>query len=303
MSALADITRARLLLVLERHELTVGEMCAVVQLPQSTVSRHLKVLHDERWIAARAEGTSRRYRMAADGVDPGARRLWQVVRDQAAALPAAGEDARRLRTVLAERETKSQRFFSSAAGQWDRLRAELFGQRAELMGLLGLLDGDWAVGDLGCGTGQVSAVLAPFVGSVVAVDNSAAMLDAARERLAAAPNVEARLGDLEALPIEDASLDAAVLVLVLPYVEQPADVIAEAARVLRPAGRLLVVDMMPHGREDFRQTLGHLWQGFAEEQVRGWMDGAGLTAARYVPLPPDAAAKGPTLFAASARRS
>jgi ubiquinone/menaquinone biosynthesis C-methylase UbiE len=302
MSALADTTRARLLLVLERHELTVGEMCAVLQLPQSTVSRHLKVLQDEGWIAARAEGTSRRYRMAAEGLEPAARRLWQVVREQAAALPAAEDDARRLRTVLAERETKSQRFFSSAAGQWDRLRAELFGQRAEVVGLLGLVDDAWTVGDLGCGTGQVAAILAPFVRAVVAVDNSPAMLTAARERLKDLANVDVRAGDLEALPLDDGALDAAVLVLVLPYVEAPGDVLAEAARALRPGGRLLVVDMMPHGRDEFRQTLGHLWQGFGEEQARGWAADAGLEAVRYVPLPPDAAAKGPSLFAMVGRK-
>jgi ubiquinone/menaquinone biosynthesis C-methylase UbiE len=303
MSALADTTRARLLLVLERHELTVGEMCAVLQLPQSTVSRHLKVLQDEGWIAARAEGTSRRYRMAAEGLEPAAKRLWQVVREEAAARPAAEDDARRLRSVLAERQTKSQRFFSSAAGQWDRLRAELFGQRAEVAGLLGLLDEGWTVGDLGCGTGQVSAMLAPFVERVIAVDNSPAMLEAARARLEGSPNVEVRAGDLEALPVDEGALDAAVLVLVLPYVEEPAGVLAGAARVLRPGGRLLVVDMMPHGRDDFRQALGHLWQGFAEEQVRGWAAGAGLEALRYVPLPPDPAAKGPSLFAAAARKA
>ncbi|MDB4949856.1 MAG: hypothetical protein JWM27_2505 [Gemmatimonadetes bacterium] len=303
MSALADTTRARLLLVLERYELTVGEMCAVLQLPQSTVSRHLKVLQDEGWIAARADGTSRRYRMAADGLEPAARKLWQVVREQAAALPAAEDDARRLRTVLAERETKSQRFFSSAAGQWDRLRAELFGQRAEVVGLLGLVDDAWTVGDLGCGTGQVAAILAPFVRAVVAVDNSPAMLTAARERLKALPNVDVRAGDLEALPVDDGALDAAVLVLVLPYVEQPGGVLAEAARALRPGGRLLVVDMMPHGRDEFRQTLGHLWQGFGDEQARGWAADAGLEAVRYVPLPPDAAAKGPSLFAMVGRKA
>jgi ArsR family transcriptional regulator len=241
--------------------------------------------------------------MAGDGDDGAAQRLWRVVREQAAAIPAAAEDARRLRSVLAQRETRSQRFFSSAAGQWDRLRAELFGPRAELAGLLGLLDPSWSVGDLGCGTGQVSAALAPFVARVVAVDNSPAMLSAARERLGDAPNVELRAGDLEALPAEDGELDAALLVLVLPYVEAPGEVVAEAARVVKPGGRVLVVDMMPHGRDDFRQTLGHQWQGFGEEQVRGWMDAARLEAVRYVPLPPDPIAKGPTLFAASARRA
>ena len=299
MSALADSTRSRLLLVLERHELTVGEMCAVLQLPQSTVSRHLKTLADEGWLAQRAEGTSRRYRMISERLEPSARRLWTLVREQVAALPAAEQDVARLRSVLAQRSTRSQEFFSTAAGQWDRLRAELFGRRADLQGLLGLLDPGWAIGDLGCGTGMVSESLAPFVARVVAVDSSAAMLAAARTRLAPAKNVEVRAGELEALPIDDGELDAALLFLVLHYVAEPAAALAEARRVLRPGGRLLVIDMAPHDREEYRQTMGHVWLGFGREPLEAWTREAGFGAFRYVPLPADPAARGPTLFAAS----
>lgn len=300
MSALADSTRSRLLLVLDRHELTVGELCAVLQLPQSTVSRHLKTLSDEAWVSSRAEGTSRRYRMSADRLEPAARRLWTLVREQVSTLPAADQDAQRLRSVLAARSTRSQEFFSTAAGQWDRLREELFGRRADLMGLLGLLDPGWTVGDLGCGTGQVSASLAPFVRRVVAVDGSAAMLGAARTRLAGIDTVEVRAGELEALPVDDGELDAALLFLVLHYAAEPADALAEARRALKPGGVLLVVDMAPHDREDYRQTMGHVWLGFGGEQLEGWLRETGFGAVRYVPLPADPAAKGPTLFAARA---
>jgi ubiquinone/menaquinone biosynthesis C-methylase UbiE/DNA-binding transcriptional ArsR family regulator len=300
MSALADTTRSRLLLVLERHELTVGELCAVLQLPQSTVSRHLKLLLDEAWVASRAEGTSRRYRMPADTLDPTAARLWRLVREEAAGLAVAGHDAQRLRSVLAQRSTRSQEFFSTAAGQWDRLRAEMFGQRADLLGLLGLLDPSWVVGDLGCGTGQVSQSLAPFLHRVVAVDASAAMLSAARARLGALENVEVRAGELESLPVDDGELDAALLFLVLHYVAVPEAALAQARRALKPGGRVLVVDMMPHEREEYRQDMGHVWQGFSGERLAGWMAEAGFEGFRYVPLPPDPAAKGPTLFAASA---
>ncbi|HYJ78314.1 MAG TPA: metalloregulator ArsR/SmtB family transcription factor [Longimicrobiaceae bacterium] len=301
MSALADSTRSRLLLVLERHELTVGELCAVLQLPQSTVSRHLKLLADEEWVASRAEGTSRRYRMVADRLDPSARRLWRLVREQVAAAAAAEQDVQRLRSVLAQRTTKSQEFFSGAAGQWDRLRADLFGQRADLQGVLGLLDEGWAVGDLGCGTGQVSESLAPFVRRVVAVDSSPAMLEAARRRLAGHPAVEVRAGELEALPVDDGELDAALLFLVLHYVAEPEAALAEARRVLKPGGRLLVVDMMPHDREEYRHAMGHVWLGFSAERMGGWLGETGFGGVRYVPLSPDPAAKGPTLFAATAR--
>jgi ubiquinone/menaquinone biosynthesis C-methylase UbiE len=302
MSALADTTRSRLLLVLDRHELTVGELCQVVQLPQSTVSRHLKLLGDEGWLVARAEGTSRLYRMRGERLDAPARQLWGLVRAEVAGLPAAVQDARRVRSVLAERTTKSREFFSTAAGEWDRLRAELFGRRADLQGLLGLLDPRWTVGDLGCGTGQVSESLAPFVARVIAVDSSPEMLAAARARLGSHANVQVRDGQVESLPVADGELDAAVVFLVLHYVAEPADVLLEVARVLKPGGRLLVVDMVPHGREEYREAMGHLWQGFAEDRLRGWMSAAGLEGLRYVPLPPDPAARGPDLFAASAVR-
>ena len=302
MSALADPMRARVLLVLERHELTVSELCAVFQLPQSTMSRQLKVLAEEGWLVWRAEGTSRRYAMPLNRLEPHAKRLWQLVREEVSAVPAADQDAQRVRSVLTQRRTKSQEFFSTAAGEWDRLRGELFGARADLQALLGLLDDGWTVGDLGCGTGQVSASLAPFVRRVVAVDDSPAMLTAARGRLKGLTNVEVRRGEVEALPLADGELDAAVLFLVLHFVPEPARSLAEVARALKPGGRLLVVDMTPHEREEYRQGMGHVWLGFSPEQLGGWAEGAGLSGCRYTPLPADPEAKGPTLFAATMRR-
>jgi SAM-dependent methyltransferase len=262
MAVLADPVRSRVLLVLERHELTVSELCGVFQLPQSTMSRHLKALVEEGWLTSRAEGTSRRYRMPASRLDAAGARLWGLVREQVAALPAADQDAQRVRSVLAERRSKSQEFFSTAAGEWDRLRAELFGRRTDLLALLGLLDPGWVVGDLGCGTGQIAEALAPFVARVVAVDDSPAMLAAARRRLAGQESVEVRGGPLEALPVGDGELDAAVLFLVLHYLEEPARALAEVARALKPGGRVLVVDMTPHDREEYRQRMAHLWLGF-----------------------------------------
>jgi ArsR family transcriptional regulator len=296
MTALADSTRSRMLLLLERHELTVNEIRSVLQLPQSTVSRHLKVLGDQDWILSRPEGTSRRYR-AAEKMEPSSRKLWHVVREQVISSPAASQDARRVQSVLAHRRSKSQKFFSSSAGQWDKLRVELFGSRADLLGALGLLDDSWVIGDFGCGTGQLTESLAPFVQKVIAVDDSSAMLAAARRRLASKTNVEVKSGRLE-----DGSLDAALLFLVLHYVPEPEVAVAEARRTLKPGGRLLVVDMMPHDREDLSHEMGHVWRGFSEEQISSMFEAAGMTGGRYHPLPPDEAAKGPTLFAAVGRR-
>ena len=301
LTALSDPTRGRLLSLLDRHELTVTEMCSVTQLPQSTVSRHLKVLGDGGWVTSRADGTSRRYRGVSDRIDAAGRRLWTLVREQVSSAPSAQNDTQRLRSVLAERRSASQEFFSTSAGQWDRLRGDLFGSRADVVGLLGLLDETWTVADLGCGTGQVSEMLAPFVAGVVAVDESPAMLTAARRRLKQFPNVSVREGDLGALPVDDESMDAALLFLVLHYTADPAEVFTEIRRVLKPEGRLLIVDMMPHERDEFRNIMGHVWQGFAATELSRWIEQAGLRDLRYHPLPADPVAKGPTLFAASAR--
>jgi ArsR family transcriptional regulator len=302
LTALADTTRSRILLLLDRHELTVGEMCAVLQLPQSTVSRHLKALADSGWVAVRAEGTSHLYAMTRDQLDGAARKLWLLVREQVGSTPAAAHDQRRLQTTLAERRSKSQEFFSSSAGQWDRLRDELFGGRFHLDALAALADPDWVLGDLGCGTGQVSALFASFVSRVIAVDASAPMLSAAKKRLHAFENVELRRGDLEALPVDDARLDAATMMLVLHHVPEPGKALAEAARVLKPGGRLIVVDMLPHDRENYRQQMGHVWLGFSDEQIHGMLAENGFGAIHIVPLPPDAEAKGPGLFVASAKK-
>jgi ArsR family transcriptional regulator len=240
--------------------------------------------------------------MTRQDLDAPARRLWSLVRDHAAPTPAAAQDHRRLQATLADRRTKSQEFFSSSAGQWDRLRDDLYGERFHLGALAALAQSTWMLGDLGCGTGETSAALAPFVHQVIAVDASAQMLQAARKRLQAFDNVELRRGDLEALPIDDARLDVATLMLVLHYVPEPERALSEVARVLKPGGRLLLVDMLPHDRDSYRQQMGHVWLGFAEHQVDRLLGDAGLKNVRIVPLVPDARAKGPGLFVATGEK-
>jgi ArsR family transcriptional regulator len=301
LASLADTTRSRLLLLLDRHELTVSELCAIMQLPQSTISRHLKALGDAGWVSARAEGTSNVYTMA-HGLDAATRRLWALVREQVGPTHAATQDQRRLQAAIAERRTKSQEFFASSAGQWDRVRDEMFGNRFHVQALAAFASPEWAVGDLGCGTGQVSAALAPFVARVVAVDASAQMLQAAKRRLHDFSNVDLRRGELESLPIDDSRLDAATLSLVLHHVPEPERALAEVARVLKPGGRAIVVDMLQHDREAYRQQFGHVWLGFSEQHLAQLFGDAGLSDTRVVPLSPDSKAKGPGLFVATARR-
>jgi ubiquinone/menaquinone biosynthesis C-methylase UbiE/DNA-binding transcriptional ArsR family regulator len=302
MTALADSVRCRMLLLLERHELTVSELCGVLQLPQSTVSRHLKTLADDGWVHSRRDGTSRYYGLVPT-LGTAAARLWPLIREQASQTTAAEQDARRVGTILAERRSKSVAFFSTAAGQWDHLRGELFGQQFQQDTVLAMLDPRLRVGDLGCGTGQFAALIAPYVARVVAVDGSHEMLAAAETRLAAFANVDVRRGALESLPIGDAELDVTVMALVLHHVPDPTRALAEAARVLVPGGRLIVVDMQPHDRAEYQQQMGHVWLGFAGPQIARALEAAGFTATRVDELATEAAAKGPALFRAVAVKS
>jgi ArsR family transcriptional regulator len=302
LSILADPTRSRVLLLLERHELTVGELCTILQLPQSTVSRHLKLLADDGWLVSRGEGTSRFYRMLGDRLDESTKSLWSVVRGQISVSAGARQDGRRADGVLAKRRDKAIVFFRDSSKLWDVMRAEMIGERADLLALLHLLDDNWVVGDLGCGTGHVAEALAPCVAKVVAVDESGPMLESARKRLESHGNVELRVGTIESLPIDDGALDAAILFLVAHFVTDPARAMSEVRRVLRPGGRLLVVDLMSHDRVDYVVQLGHVWQGFDGPKMTAWLEGAGFTSCRYQPLPVAPEAKGPTLFVATGRK-
>jgi SAM-dependent methyltransferase len=300
MTALSDPTRCRMLMLLEKHELTVTELCAVLQMPQSTVSRHLKTLSDDDWVASRRDGTSRFYSMPVDDLDSGAKRLWPLIREQVASTTGAGQDDRRLRGVLTRRRAKSQEFFATAAGGWDHLRGELFGDEFFLWAVLGLIEPTLVVGDLGCGTGQLTETVAPYVRRVISVDGSTDMLDAARQRLGGAKNVELRQGELESLPIDSGELDVAMLSLVLHYSPAPPRALAEVGRVVRTGGRVLVVDMQPHDRQEYQQQMGHVWLGFSDKQITRFLTGAGFGEVRVRMLPADPDAKGPALFAAIA---
>ncbi|MFN8061693.1 MAG: metalloregulator ArsR/SmtB family transcription factor [Vicinamibacterales bacterium] len=302
LGALTDPMRSRILTVLEVQELTVGELCTVFQLPQSTVSRHLKTLSDEGWLTSRREGTSRFYSMDLASLDEPMRRMWPVVRDEMAKSAFALEDRRQVEQVLGERRSKSQAFFSTAASDWDRLREDLYGSTMHLRALGALVDERWQVGDFGCGTGVLAEALAPFVRRLVAVDTSDRMLDVARTRLRRFPHVDVRQGDLESLPLGEGELDAAVMLLVLHHIPMPNRALAEAFRVLRPGGLFVIVDMCAHDQEEYRTQMGHVWLGFDPVETQRGLEGLGFESAGVHLLPADPKAKGPALFLARARK-
>ena len=302
MEGLSDPTRLRLLRLLERHELGVAELCHVLQMPQSTVSRHLKVLGDQGFVGSRAQGTQRLYRMEIEA-SGGLRRLWTLAKEQTEGWATVQQDQLRLAQHLAERQPAAQAFFAGAAGTWDRLRNELYGDAFTSAALLALLPPHWTVADLGCGTGHVAALLAPHVKQVVGVDQSAAMLKAAARRTAGHDNVDLRRGSLEALPLDTASVDAALVLLALTYVPDPGAALLEVARVVSPGGRVIVVDLLRHDREEFRREMGQQSMGFEAADLETIITEAGFGATRCRPLPPDTKARGPALLLASATRN
>lgn len=302
LETLADPVRLRVLRMLERHELGVDELRDVLQMPQSSVSRHLKLLLEAGWVRRRKQGTSQLYRMILDELDPLARTLWVTTREQTDAWPAVQQDALRLARRLADRDGDAQAFFAGAAGQWERLRDHLYGRSFLHAAMLALLPRDHVVADLGCGTASVTADLAPHVKQVIGVDNSAAMLKAAERRTKDLPNVELRRGELTSLPLGDATADATLLLLVLTYVPDVDVALKEAARVTKPGGMLVIVDLLPHDRDDFRRQMGQTAMGFEPADLKRQLTTAGLRDATVTPLPPAGEAKGPALFLATARR-
>jgi len=294
LGGLADTARIRLLRLMFAQELGVSDLCEAIQLPQSTVSRHLKILSEEGWIAHRREGTSHLYAMEQQsGVRAS---LWDATRAASEEWKEVAQDTKRLEAALRRRSGRS--FVAGSAAEWQKMREEAYGRLFPVEAALGLLPRTWEMADLGCASGLLVTDLARHVKKVVGVDNDADMLKAAAEACKGLKNAEVMQGDLQQLPLKDASFDAVTMVLVLAWIEDPAKALAEAARILKPGGRLVVVDIAHHDRADFYRTMRQRHMGFDEKTMLGWLKKAGLADARVQAVPHDPEAKGPALFLA-----
>lgn len=303
LAELSDLIRLRLLRLLEKEQLSVGECAKVLQLPQSTSSRHLKTLAEGGWLQRQSVGTATFYRVSLDDLAPELRALWAATRDALAGSREFEEDDRRLQVVLAERAEDSLSYFGRLAGEWDAVRQTLFGSTFTSEALHSLIPPRWHVADLGCGTGNAVVHLAPVVERVIGVDQSPPMLKAAQKRLRGHRNVEWREGELDELPLGDGEVDAVSCFLVLHHLPEIDPALSEMRRVLRTergGGVALIVDMYAHDRSEYRQSMGHQHLGFGEEELAGRLKVAGFDAVRFRPVRSAPGSEGPGLFAAVA---
>jgi len=281
LRALSDETRVRLLAALDGEELTVAELQRVLDVPQPRVSTHLARLKEAGLALDRTDGPHRYYRTADGAMSQGARAAWTVIAAQLKGDAQVERDRARRTAVLAAR--KGQSWVDRVAGSLERHYSpgRTWESLARALTLLADL-GD--VADLGAGDGAIAELLAPQARSIVAIDASARMVEAGRERLKRAqlPHVKLVRGDMHALPLDDASVDFVLMQQSLQYAEDPARVLAEAARVLRPGGRALLVTLAAHKHEEVRAEYGHVHLGFRPALLTRWLQAAGLEVVRKV---------------------
>jgi ArsR family transcriptional regulator len=279
--ALADPTRLRIVALLRRMELSVGELAQVLGQSQPRVSRHVRILTDADLCGRRREGSWVFLRLgpaatpalfaAIDGWRDAATEKWELA------------DAARLEAVRADRAAAAEAYFNAHAADWDAIRS-LYVAGAQVEAAVARALAAAPVGrlvDIGTGTGRMLELLGAEAASAIGIDRSPEMLRFARARMAEAGMVRAdlRQGDMYALPLDADSADTVILHLVLHYAEAPAAVIAEAARLIAPDGRLLIVDFAAHDREELREREGHARLGFDDDQMASWFRAAGLTPA------------------------
>ena len=274
LKVLADATRVRLLALLEGEELTVAELSAITRLAQPRVSTHLARLKEAGLVRDRRAGVSAYYRFDEDALDPAQRALWQALRN-GSDDPLLRQDAERVPGVLAMRAS-DQNWADAVAGDMERHYSPGRTWEALARTALPLLSpGD--VLDIASGDGVLAELLAPHSRRYVCLDASPRVVAAASERLRPFANVEVREGDMHALPFADESFDLVVLMHALTYASKPAQAVAEAARVLRRGGRLLLSSLARHEHRAVVEAYGHANLGFTEKELRRFADKAGLS--------------------------
>ena len=282
--ALSDKTRLRLLYVLQHYELNVNEIVLVVDMIQSGVSRHLKILMESGLLTSRRDGSFIYYSAVKNDA---VQTVLSLVDQGFAKEDIAGKDLAASREMIKIRQNRTKRFFKTVAPQWDRLKKEVLGDfdlnavMKEKVSFYG------NISDLGCGTGELIEVLSEETShKLIGIDYSPEMLEQARLRLSGTGNAELRLGELEHLPMKNQEIDTAIMNMVLHHISQPELPIAEVYRVLKPEGLFILSDFEKHDKEEIKEIIGGSWLGFEKEKIKAWLTHAGfyLTAVDSYPV-------------------
>jgi len=276
LRSLADPTRLRIIALLERDELSVNELQQITRMGQSRISTHLGQLQEAGLIQSRREGKRTFYKLnqAANGL---AREFIQLANRGAKEMPEHAADQVNLKRILTRRRDQAQLYFDQIAGRFDRSYGpgrswQAFGQM--LLRLLPSL----VIADLGAGEGLLSELLARRAKKVIAVDNSEKIVafGANKAKKNGLKNLEFRLGDLEAPPIDPQSVDLVILSQALHHAKDPAQAIVAAHRILRPGGQVMILDLLAHNFEKAHELYGDTWLGFAESDLQRWLETAGF---------------------------
>jgi ArsR family transcriptional regulator len=275
LKVLADPTRLRILGLLAREELSVGELARAVSMLQSRVSNHLKVLRECGLLEERREGASVLVRLARGNGQPDD--LWSAVEARLASVEGHENDLRRLAQVLEARRQKSREFFDRVAPEWDKVGSEFKRGLARWRAISSLIPRGLVVADVGCGTGYMARALVRVAERVICIDHSSAMLEQAKARLAGRlDRVEFREGELDRLPLVDGEVDAVFASLVLHHVPDMLAALREARRALKEGGRLVVTDLLPHRESWMSEAMADLRLGLDPTELRSKVERAGF---------------------------
>ena len=271
LKLISDPSRLRLLLLLEREELSVAELQEILSMGQSRISTHLSQLKAAGIVEDRKQGKNSLYRLRD-------RQLINLLNSAVGEIPEAKDDARALQLALEKRQDKVRGYFDELAGKFGRNYVPGRSWKGLAETLLQLMP-PMTIADLGAGEGTFSQLLALRAQHVIAVDNSAKMVEfggrLARENGIA--NLEYRLGDLESPPIEHATIDLAFFSQSLHHALHPERAVAAAARLLKPGGRIVILDLKKHTFEQARDLYADTWLGFSEVELRGFLESAGFS--------------------------
>jgi ArsR family transcriptional regulator len=272
--ALSDKTRLRIFNILTGHELNVNEIVEVMEMGQSRISRHLKILTESGLLTLRQDGLWSFYTAKNDEIT---KQFSISIKQSGKSDMELREDLIKTKKILKDRQSKTKRFFNRIAGDWDRLKKDILGDIDLTNLIVDKIPFCRATADLGCGTGELLSALKEKADIVIGVDSSPKMLNIARNRLKDIDEgIELRLGEMEHLPLRDEEVELAIVNMVLHHIPSPLAGIEEVHRVLKPSGMLILVDFDKHQNELLRNTYGDHWLGFRKIEIERWLKAAGF---------------------------